>query len=95
MGASGAAFRFTLNPGNWDFTNYSIRNITSDRDEPIRRAFDAAGYAYSLFEPGSFQDDAGRIMDSLERGVPALAFRVVGPSDCCILTGYDEGGNVL
>lgn len=24
-----------------------------------------------------------------------LAFRVVGPSDCCIITGYDEGGEVL
>ncbi len=95
MGVCGAAFRFTLNPGKWDFSNYGIRNFASDKDEPIRRTFAAAGYNFSLFEPGTFQEDAGRIMDSLERGVPVLAFRVVGPSDCCILTGYDEGGEVL
>jgi hypothetical protein len=35
------------------------------------------------------------IMDSIERGVPVLAYHVVGPSDCCNITGYDEGGEVL
>jgi hypothetical protein len=95
MGTSGVAFRFTLNPGEWDFSNYGIRNITPDTYAPIRRAFAAAGYAYSLNEPGSFQDDAAKIMDSIDQGIPVLAFRVVGPSDCCILTGYDEGGEVL
>ena len=34
-------------------------------------------------------------MASIERGTPVLAFPVVGPSDCCIITGYDEGGEVL
>ena len=95
MGTSGVAFRFTLNPGEWDFSNYSIRNITPDTYAPIRRAFTAAGYAYTLNEPGSFQDDAAKIMDSIDQGIPVLAFRVVGPSDCCILTGYDQGGEVL
>jgi len=95
MGTSGAAFRFTLNPGAWDFTNYGILNIAPDRVAPIQRAFAAAGYSYALYEPGSFQEDAARIMGSIDRGCPVLAFRVVGPSDCCILTGYDEGGQVL
>jgi len=95
MGTSGVAFRFTLNPGEWDFSNYSIRNITADMYAPIHRAFTAAGYAYILYKPGSFQDDTAKIMDSLDRGIPVLAFRVVGPTDCCIITGYDEGGEVL
>jgi len=34
-------------------------------------------------------------MESIDRGIPVLAFPVVGPSDCCIITGYDEGGEVL
>ena len=34
-------------------------------------------------------------MDSINRGIPVLAFGVVGPSDCCIITGYDQGGDVL
>jgi hypothetical protein len=29
MGTSGAAFRFTLNPGAWNFGNYGIRNMTA------------------------------------------------------------------
>ena len=70
MGTSGVAFRFTLNPGEWDFGNYSIRNIAPDLYAPIRRAFAAAGYACTLYEPGSFQDDAAKIMDSIDRGCP-------------------------
>ena len=95
MGTSGVSFRFTLYPGEWDFGNYSIRNITPDVFAPVRRAFAAAGYACTLNEPGSFQDDAAQIMASIDRGVPVLAYPVVGPSDCCVLTGYDEGGEVL
>ena len=95
MGASGVAFRFTLNPGEWDFSTYGIWNVAPDPYEPIRRAFAAAGYDDTLCEPGSFHDDAARIMASSERGVPVLAFKVVGPSDCVIITGYDEDGQVL
>jgi hypothetical protein len=32
---------------------------------------------------------------SIDQGLPVLAYHVVGPSDCCIITGYDEGGEVL
>jgi hypothetical protein len=95
MGTSGVAFRFTLYPGEWDFGNYSIRNISPDVYAPIHRAFSAAGYAYTLNEPGSFQDDARKIIDSINRGVPVLAYPLVGPSDCCIITGYDDDGKVL
>lgn len=95
MGVSGVAFRFTLHPGEWDFGNYGIRSVAADPDEPVRRAFAAAGYGYAMYQPGSFLDDAARIMGSIDRGVPVLAYRVVGPSDCSIVTGYDEGGAVL
>ena len=115
MGTSGAAFRFTLNPGAWDFGNYGIRNISMDPNEPIRRAFAATGYHYTLFErkrydtaygkPLSFGDaqdrqgtrsvDLTRITASIDRGVPVLAFGVVGPSDCCVIAGYDDAGEVL
>ena len=95
LGTSGVAFRFTLNPGAWDFTNYSIRHVAPDPYAPIRRAFAAAGYAWTVRERGTLQDDATAIMASLDRGTPVLVFRVVGPSDCCLITGYDEGGQVL
>ena len=95
MGTSGVAFRFTLYPGEWEFSSYGIRDVSVDPYEPIRRAMMAAGYAYTVCEAGSRQDDMAAITGSIDRGVPVLAFRVVGPSDCCIITGYDEGGEVL
>lgn len=95
MAVSGSAFRFTLQAGAWDFTNYSFLNIAADPLEPARRAITAAGYACSFYQPGSFEEDAARIMSSIDRGVPVLAYRIVGPSDYCIITGYDERGQVL
>jgi hypothetical protein len=95
MGTSGVAFRFTLNPGEWDFGNYSVRNIAADADEPIRCALDATGYAYTLCEKTTWRDDAAHILASIDRGIPVLAYGMVGPSDCCIITGYDQDGEVL
>ena len=95
MGVSGAAFRFTLNPGEWDPRNYGIRNISADPYEPVRRAFEAVGYEFSVFQTTSKRDDMARIRASIDSGTPVLAFGVVGPSDCCIVTGYDDGGEVL
>jgi hypothetical protein len=40
-------------------------------------------------------EDLARITVSIDRGVPVLAFGVVGPSDCCVISGYDEAGEVL
>jgi len=53
------------------------------------------GYEYTLCEKASRQSDTAEITVSIDRGSPVLAFRVVGPSGCCIITGYDEGGEVL
>ena len=37
-----------------------------------------------------------RIVTSIrDRGRPVLALGVVGPPECCIVAGYDEGGDVL
>jgi hypothetical protein len=95
LGTSGAAFRFTLKPGAWDFGNYGIRNMAADPYAAMRRALDAMSHAYTIHEQGTRDEDLARIIASLERGRPVLAYPVVGPSDCCILTGYDEGGDVL
>ena len=35
------------------------------------------------------------IVDSVSRGVPVIAFGVVGPPEACIITGYDNAGDVL
>lgn len=95
MGVSGAAFRFALEPKNWAFSNWGITNFTEDKYEPIRRAFSAVGHSYRVFERGEPDEDRARIMESIECGVPVIAFGVIPTADCSIITGYDEGGDVL
>jgi hypothetical protein len=36
-----------------------------------------------------------RILESIDRGMPVIAFGVIGPPEACLVTGYDEGGAVL
>ena len=93
MGFTGAAFRFVLNRDLWDPRAYRIRNFTENPNEPIHRACIAAGYAADVYERGEFAVDCRRIANSIDKGVPVLAFGVVGPSDCVLICGYD--GDVL
>ena len=95
MGACGAAFRFAITPGAWNPGEYSIRGFTADPMEPVGRSVAAAGYACEVFGKGDKAEDTARILRSIDQGRPALAFGVVGPSDCCVLSGYDEAGEVL
>ncbi len=95
LGITGAAFRFTLTEDEWDYSDYSFRNISSDPFEPVRRVFHGLGYSYRICEKSTWEEDAASIMNSIDRGVPVLAYPVVGPADCCVVTGYDDGGKVL
>lgn len=95
MGVSGSAFRATINPGEWDFGNYSVRNITADPYDPVRRSLAAVGYEASIYAKGNHQEDTARIVASIDRGVPVIAFGVVGPSDAVVIAGYDQDGDVL
>ena len=36
-----------------------------------------------------------RIIESIDGGHPVIGFGVVGPPEACIITGYDDGGEVL
>jgi hypothetical protein len=36
-----------------------------------------------------------KIIESIDGGKPLIALGVVGPPEACIITGYDEGGDVL
>ncbi len=95
MGTSGTAFRFTVSRNIWEPGSFSINAVSADPAAAIRRAFQAIGRGYTLREMSSQQADAETIMDSIHRGVPVLAFGVVGPSDVSLITGYDDGGGTL
>jgi hypothetical protein len=46
----------------------------------------------------SFVDEAvirTKLIDSIDKGRPVVGLGVVGPPEACIITGYDDGGDVL
>ena len=36
-----------------------------------------------------------QIIESIDKGKPVVAFGVEGPTEACIITGYDQDGDVL
>lgn len=47
---------------------------------------------------GELTDEAGfrrRIIESIDSGRPVIAFGIIGPPEACVISGYDEGGDVL
>ncbi len=100
MGTSGEAFRLFWKPG-WNLDNVGIIGKETDPNEFITRAFEAAGYAHKIIYKR--ENDAGAetqfkkdIIKSIhDKGHPVIALGVIGPPECCIITGYDEDGDVL
>jgi hypothetical protein len=99
MGVTGTAFRLSWKPG-WHLDNPEIMYMSDDPAAPFQRAFESIGHACEFLFPEEERDDEyyfrRRIIESIrDKGRPVLAFGVVGPPECCIITGYDEGGDVL
>ena len=102
MGVTGAAFKLTWGDG-WHPDNVASWLIGTDPAEIFRRGFAAVGYESEILGHGDLRregdDDAiarRRIMESIrDRGRPVIAHGVIGPPEECIITGYDEGGDVL
>lgn len=109
MGTTGAAFRLNWKPG-WHRDNVALFLMSGDPGASFRRGFEAVGYAWEGimredigYDAPDGQFDSGneayfrqRIIESIrDRGCPVLAHGVVGPPECCIITGYDEDGDVL
>lgn len=95
MGVTGAAWQVLWKPG-WHMDNCDLACLADYQGAPFRHGFQAIGYDYRHI-PDSAGEDAFRaaIADSLTRGRPVLAFGVIPPPECCLVTGYDEGGDVL
>jgi hypothetical protein len=95
--ASGMALSLLWRDG-WHQDNADLMFIADPR-EVIRRAFEHAGYGYEIIQKQEHPDDEAvmrkRIKSEVDDGRPVLAFGVIGPPECCLLTGYDEDGRVL
>jgi hypothetical protein len=94
---SGMAFGLRWREG-WHMDN-ADHMMANDPNEIIRRAFAAVGYTYEIVhQRGTPEDEMiyrQRIEAALAAGRPVLAFGVVGPPECCLITGYDESGDVI
>ncbi len=98
MGVSGGAFKM-LWEMPWSAANCDLCLIG---EEPIQRTFAALGYEYTLIPgydpngPGNAKEVCRQaIVASIDNGCPVIAEGVVGPPECCVITGYEQGGEVL
>jgi len=98
LGTSGCAAYLSWRPG-WFMENEAMHNMSADPTETYRRAFASIGYTGECVFKEEGRDNETyfrqRIMDSLQKGLPAIAIGVVGPPEAAILTGYDEAGDVM
>jgi hypothetical protein len=98
MGVTGAAFRLSWKEG-WHGDNAATWLVGNDAGEVFRRAFAAMGWQLEIVHLDRDRPDdmTGRdkIIQSIDAGRPVIAHGVVGPPEECIVTGYDEGGEVL
>ncbi len=98
LGVTGAAFRLSWGPG-WQPDNVEIMYMSDEPDAPFQRAFEALGRTKNYIgkeHPGASEAIfRQQIIESIDRGMPIVAFGVIGPPEACLVTGYDEGGEVL
>ena len=98
VGVSGVASFLSWKPG-WEGDNVEIMYMSDDPAAPFDRAFRAAGYEYQVVSVEEGRDNEAvfrqRIVESIQKGRPVLAFGPIGPPESAIITGYDEAGGVL
>ena len=98
VGVSGAAAFLSWKEG-WHGDNVALFYMDADAGAVERRIFQATGYTYEVVMKEEGRDNEAifreRIIQSIDRGVPILAYGVIGPPEPSIVTGYDDGGDVL
>jgi hypothetical protein len=97
LGATGMAFGLLWRPG-WHMDNAELLMMADPR-QLIDRAFRCVGYSYRVIEKAGQPEDELRyrreIRESISTGRPVLAFGLISPTECGIITGFDEETDVL
>jgi len=95
LAATGMAFGLLWHreicPSSFDLTQ------VNKHDETIHYAFDYVGYNCEIVDKSdsSLDEMKSLITRSIDAGRPVLAFGIVGPPECSIVCGYDNGGDTL
>ncbi|XMB85828.1 hypothetical protein RJG79_10525 [Mycoplasmatota bacterium WC44] len=92
---SGCAFRTSfsmLSSAKWNHGNYHVIHTPMI----IEHTFKMFGYKISHHIRGDYEHDKKLITDSIDRGMPVITIEgVINCSDACIISGYDNDGDVL
>jgi len=92
---SGSAFRASFSmPASqpWNHGNYHVLNTPI----VIEHTFRMLGYRMTHHDRGEYAVDKKLIIDSINNGVPVITLEgVINCSDSCVISGYDDGGDVL
>lgn len=96
LGVMGLAWQMAWAPG-WDDSSLTTRYFPGSLEEPYLRAFAAVGYPAEFISPeAGEQEMRSRIIASIrDQRRPVIGFGIVGPPEPIIITGFDEGGDVL
>jgi hypothetical protein len=87
----------TLEPMRGAFRSAGYQMLPVVKAEPSNWAEDLLADS-ARRTGGELTDETGlrgRIVESIDAGKPVIAFGVIGPPEACVITGYDEGGDVL
>ena len=92
---SGSAFRTSFSMPSiceWNHSNYHVIHTPII----IEHTFKMLGYKVSHHIRGDYDFDRHLIMDSIDKGIPVITLEgVINCSDACIISGYDNDGDVL
>jgi RNA polymerase sigma factor (sigma-70 family) len=99
MGTTGTAFGLNWKPG-WHMDNPDLSHISADPLAPYRRGLTSIGRDYEIIDKNPAHDDEARFRERIlksirDHGRPVIARGVVGPPVECLVTGFDESGDVL
>lgn len=98
MGTTGSAFRLSWRPG-WYLGNPDITLISENRLTPYQRGLESVDCDYEIIEKNekhTEEDFRKRIIESIQKfGRPLIGNGVVGPPVDCLITGFDEEGDIL
>ena len=62
----------------------------------VEQTFRMLGYRATVHGRSDFETDKALIIESISKGVPVLITHgIIDTSDCCVLAGYDGGGDVI
>ena len=94
VGVTGAAFFLSWKDG-WHGDNLAPFYLDADAAAMEKHAFRALGYSFEFLMPDQRDQFVPRIAKSLQRGMPVISYGIIGPPKSGLITGYDEGGNVI